>query len=129
MSLTIHVHTNEGFSDEEFERRLTSEWKSAALYFYHRYYSMDGHDPNKSERALLRKWKERLIETIPEEFKVGCHLLEKESAALGEDIYVFRGVLQHTMQRPHEKCGDYSLLYVGNKRCYCVKCNEELVEE
>ena len=97
-------------------------WKSVAL----RYNAIDYNYYDKSPEELkwLQETKDLLFQTCPEQYKIGAHLIGKECAFMGEDVYVFEGHITHNIHVLHKTCGKYSVL--NWDRLYCAHCKQDI---
>jgi hypothetical protein len=100
---------------------------AAVVYFYRRDYNFD--EKTDAEWALVHKWEARLKETMPEEYKTGCHMVAAEAAFMGDDIWIIGGDIQHNTHCKHAPCGEYAVLHYRGRGSWCGKCDRATTED
>lgn len=100
-------------------------WKYVALVFYRVDYTY--YDLSEKELTWLDEVKKILQDTIPAEWKTGCHLLWPQAAFMGEDIFVWEGEITHTIHAQHKRCMKHQIL--NWDRLFCAFCKEEITDE
>lgn len=122
----IHVLFNTQYNDAVFEEATVSSWVHGLIYYYKRLYNFD--EKTKDERTLVGQWLKRLQETMPENYRTGCHLAAPNAAFMGEDIWIVDGKPQHNLHFRHIPCNKYALLYRKNI-LWCGVCDRTPFDE
>lgn len=99
-------------------------WDEVAVDYYCNLYTFN--DLTDRQTRWLRTVRKLLKETCPDERKVGIHLLAKEAAFMGEDIYSVDGIIQHPAHRKHKECGTYTVLERFGRVQWCVTCDKQI---
>lgn len=125
--MKIHIQWATQYDDSVFRRLLAGDWTDAALYYYGRYYNFD--EKSREVMDLVLEWRKALKESMPESFREGVHLLRKNAAFMGEDVYVVDGRVQHTIHVGHKECKTYSVVSRSDGSCWCATCSREVASE
>ena len=101
----------------------TEGWKDAVRAYDH--FASTYYEKSPEELKWCTDVRKMLHDSMPEEFRTGCHLLWPQQSFMGEDIFVLDGILCTTFHAHHEVCGQSKLLNVRGP-VYCAECQREV---
>jgi nitrite reductase/ring-hydroxylating ferredoxin subunit len=93
---------------------MNHEWDEKAVNWYNKIYNF--REKTLPELKKLRREQEILSKEMPTEYRTGVHLIGKECAFMGEDIYVVDGDIQHTI---HVECSCKRSGYLFRNGKFC----------
>jgi len=122
----ILVHVNVSPKMESIEKiqemvKTVEGWKMAILAYDR--FANTYHDKDAAEYQWIHAVEDLIVANVPEEYKIGVHLIAEQASFMGEDIYAWDGVPRTTLHAKHKECGKYKIVH---RPCetYCAECNK-----